>query len=596
MPVTRRGFVGRVLVVLIMFLVSTSATCAYSVSSMTWDDIKELRSLTTIAETIGLGIPNNLHGKRDAYVFITAAAGYTKVSIVSYWAPADKLSDVLSRALRVGGLTDALPTHGTAGTNFAATALVANPRYGARFLTNRAPVGAIVRSIRSSGLAPHVLLRIPRYAEAQRLGLPSLVRPRFVWYNTTDCPRDFVVTTSVAVPLSLIALLTYVRILLPALGVSAFLFGVASGLNRKLPVAKRIWCFDWIGIMAPFAAGAACAASGIAFERSVFERLISDAWFANPSNDHVFFDVYISFALLLIVAPICGLVMRRRIFRGLDEEPDVVDLASLLERARMRGLTVALAFAAFAAYLVIARPLVFNHWETLSHPSSLAPGIIGPVIALFMSWDMWRPSTLDVQLTARAKELAPLFGVDVREVRVVKNRYGRRNANGCALIGKKRICITERAAREFSPGQMDWLLAHELVHFRDHAIYRGTIRRLTLPSAVVALLLTVLYLLGGSANSLLLLWLVGLVPVGVLVAVNDSSDIRRRLEYEADIQGFLAIGDLEASVSALRAMAVHSENPKVHDEELDEHPKLCKRIKAVRAAAGQMGVSETPVR
>lgn len=553
------------------------------------DEANELRGILAGLPESGLGFPSSLRRSSEVYVFVTAGAAYTKVAVLSAAKPSDYLADRLAGAAKSSGLSVTSSDDGEIGGYSVAIVSASRPRFGARTAANTVPVGKLVRAIRSSGFTPHVLLRIPRYARISDQTMRSFTRPRNVWHNVTEARAGLTVTSRANTSTALLLLLAYLRLVLPAVGVTAFVVGLAAGLSRRMPVAKRTTYYDWLALNTPLAAGAVCLATEASFENSISGRLIHDIWYGDPSRTVTHVGIYIWGLVLVLAVPLAGLVIRHRIFRKIDDEPDVADLGGILLRTKRHGQAASCVLLAYVAYLIAARPFEIGPWYTISHGPMLV-GFLAPLITRFVMLDMWRPNTADQALTDRARQLALLLDVDVREVRVATSAYGKKNSNGWALAGKKRIIVTRKAVEAFTPAQMDWLLAHELAHFRDRAICRRATRSAEAVSVLSVLLAVAMIMLGVYARSLLAVWTVGLIPLLLLGAIMGPCEIRRRLEYEADAQGLVIVGDLGVAVSALAAIALHSENPEIHNRELDEHPKLIKRIKALQNAAERLGI------
>ena len=93
-------------------------------------------------------------------------------------------------------------------------------------------------------------------------------------------------------------------------------------------------------------------------------------------------------------------------------------------------------------------------------------------------------------------------------------------------------------------------------------------------------------------RSISVLWLLTILPIFSFLAVNERFIIARQFEYDSDRQALLVIGNLDVSMSVLMALILHSKNRKADDQELDEHPKISKRIKALRIAAQEAGIAD----
>lgn len=416
--------------------------------------------------------------------------------------------------------------------------------------------------------------------------MPRESHPKNTWYNATN-PPEMTVTVCSAMPAGTSMLVSYLGLFLPGLGFGGFIGGFVAGLNRRLSARRRVVGFDWLTMMVPLLCGVACGLSSIVLSNCALTNVIGDVWFGNPFVDFLFPRTLICAGVLALVLPLTALGFRGRILRGLDEEPDLPDIGKMLRRGRRTGMIGLAYITGYVLYAVVTGSIEFKMLDAARHLGPLISGLFPPLIMRFAMMDLYRPSRVDAELTERAKSMSSAFGAEICEVRVATGRYAKKNANAFAFPGKRRIVVTQKAVEALSPHEMDWLLAHELAHFSDNRVYKGLFPA---PLTGAASVLVVLCCLGSFGASPWPILLVGLIPLFAFLTLNEVCEVRRRLEYEADIQAMVTIRDLDAAISGLVVVRDQSQHPKLQDTELDVHPKLMKRIKALRAVAAEVGI------
>jgi Zn-dependent protease with chaperone function len=188
----------------------------------------------------------------------------------------------------------------------------------------------------------------------------------------------------------------------------------------------------------------------------------------------------------------------------------------------------------------------------------------------------------------RVFELARRAGVQVNQVYLWPTKDDRA-ANAAAAVGDK-VLLTDYLLQHLSKRQVDWVVAHELVHLRHRhpgAAARG------LWVVGVGLYLGFFYLWFAAPTSPGLQRVLGglvqcrfgvllLLHLGLLVVYNFG---RRRNEFLADREAVTVVGgDLEAAVTALAKLGRLNGHPLEWgrlDENLLTHPSDARRIQAL---------------
>ncbi|HEX5323567.1 MAG TPA: M48 family metalloprotease [Capsulimonadaceae bacterium] len=174
----------------------------------------------------------------------------------------------------------------------------------------------------------------------------------------------------------------------------------------------------------------------------------------------------------------------------------------------------------------------------------------------------------------------------------------RQYANAYALT-RGRVVVSRKLVEEMSPDELDFILAHELAHIEGGHVSQ----------TLVIMLISFLFLMSPMLvisghftlpSNFALREAVLIVPfLGILIMFAGLSALRRRREYVADRKALGATRNLAAAESALVKIAQYSPMPFLHDSgDLMTHPKLSKRITALRRFAGEIGLetaaSEAP--
>ncbi|MEN6581810.1 MAG: M48 family metalloprotease [Armatimonadota bacterium] len=556
--------------------------------NMTYDNDVQLSSIIRGLPDANIGIPETLPSKQAIFLFITTGASYTKVALLSSSLSQDELTKALLSATQGAGLSAGIVEKGTTHYLYYQTAVLTlkQPQYGSTSISNTIPVGKIIARIKSKGLQSYALLRVPDYLPPPNINYQMHNWPRSTWFNVSAAPETFSVTTRATLSWSLTMFIFYIRFVLPGIGIAALIVGVILGLRRRLPEAKRIAYFDWFALAIPLIIGVGGLAQTVIFSRSIYMRMIEDMWFADPFGRIALWSIWICPLAFAFIVPLCGLLMRSRVFRGMDNEPDVVDLAKLIVRIKRTALIICILQVAYICYLFIARPVEFS---LRSWPACI--GILSPLFIVLETRSYWRPSRPDPDLTDRARTLARRLGnVIVEGVRVSTGAYAKRYTNGIALIKKHIIIITQNAVENLTTPQMDYLLAHELAHLYDELIYLNVLSKTYWLSLACACVQFVTIVFGDNAHSMFFIWTIGLVPITAFMITIGITEIRRRLEYEADIRALQVVGDLQVCISALEIISGYTAEQRDNEIEMDEHPKTNKRINALKAAAAEMGI------
>jgi STE24 endopeptidase len=202
----------------------------------------------------------------------------------------------------------------------------------------------------------------------------------------------------------------------------------------------------------------------------------------------------------------------------------------------------------------------------------------------------------DAELGGRLLALAKRAGVSVIGVWVADHSRKGRTANAAlAGLGRtRRIILFDTLVREFTPDEVEAVLAHELAHH----VHRDTWRALSVQAGLTVLALWVadrllgvgvmLWGLEGPADPGGLPWLASVLMVLGLVTTPLINGVSRWMERQADDFALALIGEPRAFVRAMERLAtlnLAERRPHPLKEMLlHSHPSIDRRIARAMAA------------
>lgn len=193
----------------------------------------------------------------------------------------------------------------------------------------------------------------------------------------------------------------------------------------------------------------------------------------------------------------------------------------------------------------------------------------------------------DEALTNRAQEIAASMGVKLSNVEIANPADGKKLVNAGATLGGK-IFVGRAIIDTFTPGEIDFVLAHELAHIKCRHVLK----------MIIGIILGVILMGTGTlavysiANPLFsyALWF---IVSGALLTIAHTGWVNRRRELAADRIALRTTRNLPSAISALQKLSAG--NPMIVPEELEEymtHPKEVYRLQSLRAEAKKMGIAE----
>jgi STE24 endopeptidase len=206
----------------------------------------------------------------------------------------------------------------------------------------------------------------------------------------------------------------------------------------------------------------------------------------------------------------------------------------------------------------------------------------------------------DEALARRLTALAARVGVPVLGVWIADQSRKSRTANAAvAGLGRtRRILLFDTLVSEFTPDEVESVLAHELGHqvhgdIRRGLLFQGAVTLATFWIADHALRLGAHALGLSGPTDVAGLPLFGLILIGVgLIALPVSNGWSRHVERQADDFAIRTTGNAEAFIAAMQRLArlnLAEEEPHRWKEFLFySHPSISRRVARARAAIRQL--------
>ena len=154
-----------------------------------------------------------------------------------------------------------------------------------------------------------------------------------------------------------------------------------------------------------------------------------------------------------------------------------------------------------------------------------------------------------------------------------------------AVLDGKGIGVTVGALEALQPGEIDFLVAHELAH--EKLGHRKRRRVLTFAPMALTLIPMGILLIGGHTafSTPAFIFTPFLVPIVLMVPY--GAFLRRMVkgqEFDADRLAVTATGDPVAAGNALRKVTLNSAQPGLHDMDMAAHPTVSARLAALGVA------------
>ncbi len=381
--------------------------------------------------------------------------------------------------------------------------------------------------------------------------------------------------------------------LVPIVGVLAsFAVGIAIAKNARIPLAQRRKLYGRAVLGGSF--------GSLIFHSVLFVATVPTRLF-DPLAQLWFGERFVKFALPIVpafvIVPLLALPLMNRVEKRLmgptDEEKALqeAEKPSKLETTKpdnrlLLAVAVPLMLVGFGLqFYADSLPKTADHRTALKLCANLLMFV--PMIATTLLAKKPKvvvpPEALDelgARLRERVADLAARLGMDAPPSRVLTEAiYGRYGA----VLDRKGVGVTAGALEGLEPGELDFLIAHELAHEklghlrRRRLIMAATMAVCLLPVPIVLLLGKSMFATPGFLFTPMLLPLVVVLPMGFL-----QRRMMQTEEFQADRLALQATGDPGAARRALRRITLNSDLPGVHDTDMSSHPTVGARLAALQ--------------
>lgn len=547
-----------------------------------------------------IGLPASL-STGSVYVIITQGAAFIDVRVIGDSSiPPERLAHALDAAVASTPLAKKPIEYSSDGNYSAALATFSSGRMGLDSSSTALSVAPLVKGIQKAGFGIVGVLKVPRYASVS--GTPAAYGHSrlYYWYNTQNIGRPPVVVQARLTRYEECETAIF-PFFVPVVTLLGILSAVLIARSPKIPIALRrrlylklMWypCFVAIGLHILFT---------LYYLQSPVGRMAADLWLGTMQLAGAFGPfLMIGPACLIVVVPFTSRLEKRLYGRDgaaapvIEYTPEEQSAKKAISRWMWLPLIFCVAILT-AAFFIPARE---HRLWLLVQPAAL--GLIFASTFLLRRLLRKHYSTLDNQtsdpeLTARAERIAEKLGTKLGEIKINDGPAARQYASAMALT-RGRVRVSRKLVEELTGDELDFILAHEIAHIERRDIIR------TLATMLVGFLFmsTPMLIISGKLTLPSSLWsreLVLAVPfLGLAILFIGFSFLRRQREYAADRDALKATGNLAAAESALDKITQHSAMPYLHDSgDLLTHPKLSKRIAALRRIATELGLEEPAV-
>ncbi|HEY3782911.1 MAG TPA: M48 family metalloprotease [Fimbriimonadaceae bacterium] len=186
-------------------------------------------------------------------------------------------------------------------------------------------------------------------------------------------------------------------------------------------------------------------------------------------------------------------------------------------------------------------------------------------------------------LTSRAKTLADVIGTKAKPVMVKEGLFADKMVMGRAT--RRAISVTLASVDQLTHDQMEFLLAHEIAHYRQNYFNKVLVASIcfTVPAIAAAI-----YYWGtdfAREHPATAFTPIFFMVLGYMLYAKVLRTWARKREFEADKIAAIATRSPLAGVECLSICRSTSLRPYLHDYNTAMHPPLQKRLDALRAMA-----------
>ena len=518
--------------------------------------------------------------------------------------PADRLVKALDSAIKGTFLTT-----NSVHTEESKKYSVANvtwscAKLGLRHADNTLPIKSMLESLEKAGLKPHTILRIPRDVGRSIETEPIFVRKSNYYYSHSQVASMEELTVTLDLPIRVILLLRFNYLILPILMILATVWTTLIARNKLVPIEQRLRLFRKLQIFTSIGM-VVFPLSILYLIRNRLLPTIFGLWIDYSSMGISLFVFIGIFAIWPMVPLFLESIAARLVQKKLGLQKYVFDVLQPTQEEKTQlkrmSLLSKLPWIPFIAIFFVwnrffSRDSALYHFDILAGIVVLFAG--QAVISRLTKWRLSRLTQLvendiddfpseDLQrINSRVREIASRMGVQPREVQVKHTIFNRQFMMAEVKL-RGPILLSRKLAETLLPEELDFVLAHELAHYKG----KHTIKILTylIVSGLFGLALLVLtmareWIPMSMWKCLLAICISTWIPTAI-----SFPWFSKRWEYQADKWALETTRNLQAAVSSLSKVMEHSLFPFMNEvEELSPHPKLSKRIKALKRIACEL--------
>lgn len=409
-------------------------------------------------------LPSYLVHSQDVYCLVTAGGAYTEIEVLANpEMPAATVAQALSSAL-AGTSLSGRPVEWSADRYSAAKVLANTHHFGALRGSNTVSIVPLMTGLRRAGLTPHLLLRIPRYAQTS-LPPPGYETASFRWYDAHHLGGQSQITvTGTLSPLNLAAI-SSLFLVIPVIGFLGLSLAGFLIRREQQGVAAQRKRFQSVSRPAMMAAMLAQFAGVFFFSHSRVLSTLADLWFGSSSLT-VLFPFLAPTALSLVLLFVA---FHREETRRFGAAPTALPPIPMSDEEKVVRKRVAQWSAAphFVGVVALgAVPFFVTRTSPLYpyiHPVAIFLPLVGAALAgriLQTRLAKFTQKTLDDDLTWRARQLGQALGVQMPDVFVEDSSRAAHLA--FAAHSGHHITLSRKLTATFTPAETDFVLAYHL--------------------------------------------------------------------------------------------------------------------------------------
>ena len=417
-----------------------------------------------------LDLPPYLAKPQDVYLLVTAGASYTDIQVLANpEVPPQTVARTLSSAL-AGTSLRGQPVEWSADRYSAAQVSEHHQHFGAMHGSNVVLIMPLLSGLRQAGLTPHLLLRVPRFAQTS-LPPPPYGTNTFRWYDGRHLAGQTSVTvTATLSPLSLALPLSFFLIV-PVIGfLGLSLGGFLSGRSQQDDAARR-QVFRRVSGYTMASAVFLLFASIFPLFRTSAVPTLADLWFGSSST-----SILVPFLPIAVVPLLLFMVLgHKQETRRFGPIPTVPTIPMSDEEKAVRKrvarysmiphLAGAVALSAVPFFVTRTSPLYpFIHPVAMFLPM-VGAGLVGRIFQKRL--DKFTQKTVDQDLTWRARQLGQTLGVRMPDVFVEDSSRAAHLA--FASHQGHHITLSRKLQETFTVAETDFVLAHHLACMKRRA-------------------------------------------------------------------------------------------------------------------------------